>query len=268
VEGLKPVLLESGDLGYEMVDGIFKSICSRAAADRDQNYVIIVDEINRGNISKIFGELITLIETTKRLFQTPREYPQSVLLPYSRNKFSVPNNVYILGTMNSVDRSTTSIDSALRRRFDFIEVAPNPALLSRIHAGNVEIDLSLLLRVLNSRLEILLDRDHLLGHSYFMRVSSWHDLCSVFRNNVIPLLVEYFFGDWKKIALVLGDTPVFQKSDAERFIIQDPSSFDALFLDQAEAGENMRYRLNPALHAELYDEFPVESVLKGFGLNV
>jgi hypothetical protein len=267
IEGLKPVLLESGDVGYEMVDGVFKSVCNRAISDQSQNYVVIIDEINRGNISKIFGELITLIEPSKRLYQTPKENPQSVLLPYSRAKFSVPKNIYILGTMNSVDRSVTPIDTALRRRFDFVEVPPNPDLLMKILVNGHELDLANLLRTLNLRIEYLLDRDHLIGHSYFMKVVSFSDLCRLFTNNLIPLLEEYFLGDWKKVALVLGDTPGFQKSESERFLTQSRSTFSSLFKDVDDADENLRYRLNPTLQEQRYDEFPVEAFLKSFDVN-
>lgn len=267
IEGLKPVLLESGDVGYEMVDGVFKSVCNRAISDQSQNYVVIIDEINRGNISKIFGELITLIEPAKRLYQTPKEDPQSVLLPYSRARFSVPKNIYILGTMNSVDRSVTPIDTALRRRFDFVEVPPNPDLLMKILVNGHELDLANLLRILNLRIEYLLDRDHLIGHSYFMKVVSFSDLCRLFANNLIPLLEEYFLGDWKKVALVLGDTPGFQKSESERFLTQSRSTFSSLFRDVDDADENLRYRLNPTLQEQRYDEFPVEAFLKSFDVN-
>jgi hypothetical protein len=267
IEGLKPVLLESGDIGYEMVDGVFKSICSRATSDQSQNYVVIIDEINRGNISKIFGELITLIEPSKRLYQTPKENPQSVLLPYSRTKFSVPKNVYILGTMNSVDRSVTSIDTALRRRFEFVEVPPNPDLLKKISFQGRELDLANLLRTINLRIEYLLDRDHLLGHSYFMRVVDFGGLCRVFTDNLIPLLEEYFLGDWRKVALVLGDTPAFQKSDSERFLTQSRSTFSLLFKEADDTDDNLRYRLNPTLQARKYEDFPIEAFIKSFELN-
>jgi len=268
IEGLKPVLADSGEIVYEVIDGIFKSICSKAISTPEQKYVLIIDEINRGNISKIFGELITLIEPSKRLFQSPKENPQSALLPYSRTKFSVPNNVFILGTMNSADKSITNIDTALRRRFDFIEIPPVPSLLQSFKHGETLINMSLILSVMNDRIEYLLDRDHLIGHSYFIKVNNWDELCKVFHHNILPTLLEYFFNDWKKVAMILGDSSNVNKTEKEKFLTQKSSTFASLFFDDDDDNDNVRYEINPLLQAGNYQEFPVEAVLKSFNINV
>lgn len=165
--------------------------------------VLIIDEINRGNISRIFGELITLIEPSKR---AGAGEALSVVLPYSKHSFSVPSNVYLIGTMNTTDRSLAGLDIALRRRFTFQEMPPRPELLDHV---NVEgINVGQLLRVMNQRIEVLLDRDHCLGHAYFMPLIDdrrLERLASIFRQQVLPLLQEYFFDDWLHIQWVLND---------------------------------------------------------------
>ncbi|MFA8434982.1 MAG: McrB family protein [Marinifilaceae bacterium] len=170
-------------------------------------YVLIIDEINRGNVSQIFGELITLIEEDKRL---GKKEALEVALPYSKEKFGVPSNLYIIGTMNTADRSVEALDTALRRRFCFVEMPPIPELIktvgkSKENKGLVDgFDLVRIMETVNKRIEKLLDKDHLIGHSYFLNVASLEDLKKAFWNNIIPLLQEYFYGDYGKIGLVLG----------------------------------------------------------------
>ena len=165
--------------------------------EETKNHVLIIDEINRGNVSAIFGELITLLEEDKR--KGNKEHTE-VKLPYSGKKFSVPNNVYIIGTMNTADRSVEALDTALRRRFSFVEMQPNPEILSKV--GNV--DLKELLKTINQRIEVLIDKDHQIGHSYFIGIQNIDDLRRTFKDKIIPLLEEYFYGDFGKIGLVLG----------------------------------------------------------------
>lgn len=165
-----------------------------------ENYVLIIDEINRGNIAKIFGELITLIEESRRLGRTEAT---EVTLPYSGESFGVPNNLYIIGTMNTADRSIALLDTALRRRFEFKEMMPDPNH-QRIETDIGGVNLKELLEKMNDRIRVLLDREHQIGHTYFFGVKDMESLKKAFQNKIIPLLQEYFYDDYEKIALVLN----------------------------------------------------------------
>jgi 5-methylcytosine-specific restriction endonuclease McrBC GTP-binding regulatory subunit McrB len=266
-------------------------------------YVLIIDEINRGNVSQIFGELITLIEEDKRL---GKDEALEITLPYSKEKFGVPPNLYIIGTMNTADRSVEALDTALRRRFSFEEMPPKPELLSPWetlrrfwmkhtgkyggskesydkyekglrdllgleildHASYIEygdnpesgftieefkenlhdiirfsgVDLNVLLEKINSRIEFLLDKDHLVGHSYFINITSYSDLQNVIYNKIIPLLQEYFFGDYAKIGLILGKGFVRQKT-AHKKVFADFSANSLEDFDQREIYEIVDYRI-------------------------
>ena len=208
VEGIRPKLeQDSEQVSYELRPGVFRELCDRARLDPSgARYAIFIDEINRGNISKIFGELITLIEEDKR--QGGRN-ELSVSLPYSRSNFTVPRNLDIYGTMNTADRSLIHIDSALRRRFTFKELMPKPELLSVVSFKNVDIDLKQLLQAMNEQIENLFDREHMIGHAYFLsgrgELVQGAELPAIFKNKIIPLLTEYFFDDWSKVRKVLAD---------------------------------------------------------------
>jgi len=180
------------------------------------SYVFIIDEINRGNISKIFGELITLIEDTKRKGMTEE---MSTILPYSGSLFSVPSNVYILGTMNTADRSIALMDTALRRRFQFVEMMPDTDILKNVTVEGVEI--APILKKINERITFLYDREHTIGHAFFIKLigsPNINTLGSIFEKSIIPLLQEYFYEDYQKIQLVLGDN---HKVDVSTKFIKD-----------------------------------------------
>lgn len=210
---------------YELGDGTIKreqlaELLKPQAKEELENskpYVLIIDEINRGNISRIFGELITLIEDSKR---EGAAEALSVVLPYSKTPFSVPDNVYIIGTMNSSDRSLTGLDIALRRRFSFEEMQPDLKPLEGVYVEGVaegkviKVDIKSLLEVINQRIEILLDRDHCIGHAYFIPLRhnpSLTLLASIFQYRIMPLLQEYFFDDWQRIDWVLGQNGMLEK---------------------------------------------------------
>nr|WP_303705193.1 AAA family ATPase [Brevundimonas naejangsanensis] len=185
--------------------------------------VLIIDEINRGNVSRIFGELITLIEPDKRLGEREQ---LTVTPPYSKQTFGLPNSLHLIGTMNTADRSLSAMDIALRRRFEFEEIEPNPTLLDFEVEG---VEIGLLLAALNARIELLLDREHRIGHAYFTGLEgaqSLKDLANVFRHRVIPLLQEYFFDDWSRIALALNDR---SKEPEDRIVVERERDAQALF---------------------------------------
>ena len=256
VEGLRPVLrsdaepsnaqageVETGEVAYEIRPGVFKELCRKARLAPDRRFAIVIDEINRGNISKIFGELITLIEPDKRDPLDGSPPPFEVTLAYSGKKFSVPANVDIIGTMNTADRSLALLDTALRRRFEFVPLMPDTraekdpadphsAPLSGLLVTTVEgvIDVRKLLETMNARIEALYDRDHCVGHAYLTGLVTIDDgparfeqLTQTFRKRIVPLLEEYFFEDWRKIRLVLGDN---QKQDATTHFVGESDAHE------------------------------------------
>ncbi len=222
IEGIRPVLAgdDRKDIEYKLHKGVFKEIADQAHEDRDQNYVLIIDEINRGNIAKIFGELITLIESSKRI---GGDDAATATLPYSQDSFGVPNNLYIIGTMNTADRSIAPLDTALRRRFEFVEMMPD--LEHHKISTDIEgVNCQELLAAMNKRIRFLFDREHQIGHTYFMDVDDMESLAATFKNRIIPLLQEYFYDNWEKIDLVLNcngfidpqpsiDSNLFKNSD-------------------------------------------------------
>ena len=246
VEGLRPVLAgdaDAGEVAYEIRPGAFKELCRKARQAPDQRFAMVIDEINRGNISKIFGELITLIEADKRDPLDGNAPPVEVVLAYSGEKFSVPANVDIIGTMNTADRSLALLDTALRRRFDFVPLlpdtraekvagdqgsAPLAGLVVTADAGTI--DVRRMLERINERIEALYDRDHCIGHAYLTSLARTTDgpqrfeaLATAFRQRIVPLLEEYFFEDWRKIRLVLGDN---QKADATRQFVTESDAHE------------------------------------------
>ncbi|MPY23830.1 restriction endonuclease [Shewanella sp. YLB-07] len=215
VEGLRPETNDNGDISYSVKPGVFKRICKLAQADPKNSYAIVIDEINRGNISKIFGELISLIEVDKR---KGTENELVVTLPYSGELFCVPANLDIIGSMNTADRSLTHIDVALRRRFKFEELRTDYSLLSTDIEG---VNIRRMLFSINQRIELLLDREHIIGHALLMKVDSLDELFIQFKTAILPLLEEYFFEDWEKISQVFSHNGFIQEQKDARSIWLD-----------------------------------------------
>ena len=223
IEGFRPQPTENGELQLVLTDGVFKDICTAAAASPDERFVVLIDEINRGNIPKVFGELITLIERDKRGL--------SVRLPQSGDAFSVPPNVVIIGTMNTADRSIHLLDAALRRRFAFVELLPDSQLLTGASVGSLALDL--FLDNLNEEIRRRLGREQQVGHALFLlngvTISTAESFSFAFRHELLPLLQEYFYENYVALADILGDAVIDRAT--ERPIQLDA---DALCLALAE----------------------------------
>lgn len=254
IEGIAPVIdaeVNASAVMYKYKDGVFKEFCKKAAGtEENKPYVFVIDEINRGNISKIFGELITLIESTKRAGM-----PEAIetKLPYTQKPFSVPANVYILGTMNTADRSIQLMDTALRRRFSFIEMMPDEKVLKKLGISEITIDgvtlnVAKMLYVMNERIAFLFDREHTIGHAFFTGLKdepTIEKLSSIFKNSIIPLLQEYFYEDYQKIQLVLGDNA--KEDPATKFIIDKKIELKNLFMGNVEDvvdEKEVKYEIN------------------------
>lgn len=234
VEGIRPEPTDDGlGIRYDVQPGIFRQICERAVENPSKQYAIFIDEINRGNISKIFGELITLIEPDKRLGQ-PHEV--TITLPYSKKPFGVPDNLHIIGTMNSVDRSIALVDMALRRRFEFVSVRPNKSLVS--NDGVTGVNIQSLFSRLNDKISALLGSEYQLGHSYFMgeKVANLSSLKATWFGSILPLIQEYFFDDWGKMKALVGDFVVEKQIPDLENVAMARSTFGA-FLDSDVSDE-------------------------------
>lgn len=236
IEGIKPNLEDNdGEVSYKIEPGVFKRISERAKNDPNNSYALFIDEINRGNVSQIFGELITLIEEDKRIGNSEELY---VTLPYSKEKFGVPSNLYIIGTMNTADRSVEALDTALRRRFSFEEMTPKYDL-DELKQSIFGFSAGEILKTINARIEQLIDRDHAIGHAYFINKTE-ETIVDSFYRNIIPLLQEYFFGDYGKIGLVLGAGFVRLKQENVKFAHFSYDGYDSS--DQKDTYEIIDYR--------------------------
>lgn len=231
IEGIRPDLCGSeSEPRYKLVDGIFKKISKKAEKNANNSYFLIIDEINRGNISKIFGELITCLEKDKRLGpgNLEQENTFSVTLPYSKEEFSVPWNLYVIGTMNTADKSIALVDVALRRRFGFIGLDPDISLIKPIDVKGIPVKLPEILHSLNDKISILVDQDHRIGHSFLMNINKdsngnttedpetlLKNLKIAFYYEIFPLITEYFYNDWEKIKFLLTDNFVEKEKSIE-----------------------------------------------------
>jgi 5-methylcytosine-specific restriction protein B len=236
-------LLSEDHLKREALARLLPGEAVATQADPDQ-FVLIIDEINRANISKVFGELITLLEPDKRI---GADNELKVKLPYSGETFGVPANLHIIGTMNTADRSIALLDTALRRRFEFRELMPDPTCLPEQLEG---VPRQAMLRIINERIEYLFDREHQIGHAYFIGCRDKATVDAAIRGRVIPLLAEYFFEDWNKVALVMGDADG-QGGFLERKLLKAPDGFAA----GGEAYERYRWTVRDHFAADVYERF-------------
>lgn len=279
IEGIKPIIKgneenneNNSDISYTIENGIFKDFCIKARNDENKNnYVFIIDEINRGNMSKIFGELITLIEDKKRIGS---EESMTVKLPYSKSEFGVPKNVYILGTMNTADRSIALLDTALRRRFEFIEMMPDVDILNTLNNGSdiiidcngKIINVCEIIKNINKRIEVLYDREHTIGHAYFIDLvknPTLENLERILKKKIIPLLQEYFYDDYEKIGLILADNQV---SDSRLHFIKKESIDSKLFGRDFDLDDRNVFKINdqafkePNSYIKIYSSINEEGI--------
>ncbi|GAB3564022.1 hypothetical protein GCM10027578_08780 [Spirosoma luteolum] len=281
VEGIRPEVL-GNQVTYRVRKGVFYKACLSAIQqagyatladclndtpdNRRQRLrkappcFLLIDEINRANVASVFGELITLLETDKRL---GADHELWLTLPYSQERFGVPANLYVVATMNTADRSIALLDLALRRRFSFRELRPDPALLPVVDG----VDLAQLLRTINERIEYLLDRDHAIGHAYLLNLATHADLCDAFRDRIIPLLQEYFVNDWTTIQLVLGDNPAWGKEPDQRLVWvrkrYTTSATNNLFGEIPDTVDEITtYEINPHLLQHEYEQVPADAFIR------
>ena len=234
VEGLRPETGEGAGFRLKPTDGVLKRIADRARECKASlPHVLVIDEINRANVSKVLGELVTLLEEDKR-------EKVAVTLPYSPGPFTLPANLHVLGTMNTADRSIALLDTALRRRFEFEELPPDPDLLKKVEG----IDLPAVLRAVNERLEYLIDRDHLIGHAWLMGVKTKAGVDHIMRRKIIPLIAEYFHDDWNKVRAVLGGAGDF----VSRERLSPPPG-----LDDDTGEERYRWTVRDSFENDAYD---------------
>ena len=203
VEGIRPHIADNGQMSYRIESGAFLRLCQQAKHDPSHRYAMLIDEINRANVARVFGELMSLIEPSKRAGQTDS---LSVNLAYSRQPFSVPSNVDIYASMNSQDHSLSPLDMAFRRRFEFIECQPQPQLLGKVMANGIEIDLAKLLTVLNERISQNLAKDSQLGHSFLWGIDSLHALSAAFSQSIIPQVAQACQHHGQILQAIFGQT--------------------------------------------------------------
>ena len=255
IEGIRPQVDNiTKDLSYDTKPGVFRQIVVDALDNPTFKFVLIIDEINRGNISDILGELITLLEPSKRFYfdkQKNDVETTEVILPYSGDTFKIPENIFVIGTMNTADRSISVLDTALRRRFDFVELPPNYDDLSSflnkkgVNKKFLGIDLIELLKKINERIGFLLDKDHMIGHTYFMTVTNKESLVKVFAKNIIPLLEEYFHNDYENIQRVLGDNKIWGKKEEHKIFQEKEEKTTKLFGGEVDGFDDVEtFKLN------------------------